>query len=66
MWRGSSVRPDSYVLLRNFSMGIIPKRYVTIHSVGLVHPHAKYVILSEISFLKIDEFKFLIDKCLSS
>ena len=37
-------------LLASCAMGLNPKRYVSFHSVGFVHPYAKYVILSVISF----------------
>ncbi len=58
--RGSSVRRDSCVLLRIFAMGLIPKRYVSFHSVGFVHPHANHVIVNVILFSKVEGFKFLI------
>ena len=41
-------------------MGLVPMRFVSFHSVGFVHPHAKHVIFSIISLPKVEVFKFLI------
>ena len=42
-------------------MGLIPKRYLSFHSVGFVHPHTKHLIFSVISLSNVEGFKFLID-----
>uniref|UniRef100_M1DQN1 Uncharacterized protein n=1 Tax=Solanum tuberosum TaxID=4113 RepID=M1DQN1_SOLTU len=36
-----------------FAKGLIPKRYLSSHSVEFVHPHANHVIFIEVSFLRL-------------
>ena len=53
------VRQVLEVLLRNFAKGLIPKRYVSSHSVGFVHPHVNHVNFQCNFVLEVEGLEFL-------